>query len=53
MDISSIDKGGHARLLNSPASTPIFVEEPTSPTKSVHLETMKDQNTGLLALCLR
>jgi len=47
MDISSIDKVGNARLSNSPASTPIFVEEPASPAKSVHLETMEDQITGL------
>ena len=47
MDFSSIDKGANARLSNSPASTPIFVEEPASPAKSVHLETMDDQITGL------
>ena len=45
MDFSSIDKVGNAHLSNSPASIPIFVEEPASPAKSVHLETMEDQIT--------
>jgi len=45
MDFSSIDEGGNARLSNSPASIPIFVEEPASPAKSVHLETTEDQIT--------
>jgi hypothetical protein len=45
MDFSSIDEVGNARLSNSPASIPIFVEEPASPAKSVHLETMGDQIT--------
>lgn len=38
MDFSSIDDRRNIRLSNSPASTPIIVEEPTSPVRSVHLD---------------
>ena len=42
MDFSSIDEGRNVRLSNSPASIPIIVEEPATPTRSVHLETMEN-----------
>jgi hypothetical protein len=38
MDFSSIDERSDARLSNSPASTPVIVDEPTSPVRSVHLD---------------
>lgn len=38
MDSSSVDDTRNVRLSNSPASTPIIVNEPTSPVRSVHLD---------------
>lgn len=51
MDFSTLDDSRDVRLSNSPASTPLIVDEPTSPVRSVHLDmeggSHKQQERGL------